>query len=110
MATIDEINLLNIADVLKVIWVDIYNNSYLKEWGKITSWWKVNQYGNYINDFSNNRAKGNPFSFVKQYFNFTNAETYKRFKEKFGIYDTEYHWNRSRRTTRNKKSFISYRP
>ena len=105
----DQINQLPIRQVLNSLGIEYGPFHCIREWGDMTSWRKINSQDNYVNDFSNGRAKGSPFAFVKNYLSLSNWETFKWFEEKFWIVDNEWQ-NKHHRKRRNVKSFISYRP
>ncbi len=83
---ISEIKSLPIKDVIDRIWLEYTwwpTEFKLKEdWG-ITSWWTFNIAKNISKDFSKDRPNGNCFWIVKESFNLTDTETYKRFEENF---------------------------
>jgi hypothetical protein len=57
----------------------------LWEWDKLADWRIVNVIGNYVNDFSHDRAKWWPFAFVKACLKLTDRETFEWFKDNFWI-------------------------
>lgn len=109
MSAYDEINETPILEVLNCLGIEYDSSRCIKEWGRVTSWRKINLQDNYINDYSNNRAKGSPFAFVKNYLSLSNWETFKWFEENFWITDDDRKKNYNIQRSSN-KSFISYRP
>lgn len=69
--------------------------------GKVTGGFKIKLTGNYVNDFTKDRAKGWPFAVVKKLKRLSSAETYQWFCENFGIcWDDR---KKKKRKSRNKK-------
>ena len=105
----DQINQLPIHQVLNSLGIEYGPSHCIREWGNITSWRKINSQDNYVNDFSNGRAKGWPFALVKSYLHLSNRETFKWFEDKFWIVNSK-RQNKHHRKSRHIESFISYRP
>lgn len=86
----DEIKRLSIKEVLDRLWVEYFHKSGA-EYGIVDQWqkssgWAFNTEKNIIYDFSHgDRPQGDTFWFVKQYNNYTDEETFKRFSDKFWI-------------------------
>ena len=77
-------NAVPIRSVLDLLWITYRGDTIIEEW-KQTHGFKINVRGNYINDFSKDRAKGWPFAVVKKIKKLSSAETYQWFCENFGI-------------------------
>ena len=84
--TINQINFTLILDRVRVGYKKCWYNriSLIEDW-KLTDGRILNISGNYVNDFSKERPRGNPFSFIKQYLNLTDRATFQRFEENFDI-------------------------
>lgn len=98
--TNDRINAIPIRNVLDLLWITYRGDAIIEEW-KQTHGLKINVRGNYINDFSKDRAKGWPFAVVKKLKRLSSAETYQWFCENFGICGDGR--KKKKRKSRNKK-------
>ncbi len=92
MIMYNQINQIPIQSILDKLWIKFrYEGNWilwLIENERFTNGWKLNVRDNYIHDFSWKwRPIGPPFAFVKQYFNLTANETFKRFETNFNIKD-----------------------
>ncbi len=85
---INQITMTLILDRLGIGYKKIWNSIHLinKDLA-IADWWVVcTKWNNqYVQDFSKDRAKWPPFSFVKSYLWLSDKETFKWFDEKFWI-------------------------
>ena len=84
---VEDINKISIEEVLDKLWIEYKRRWYVlvlyEDW-KYTDRWRGNIEKNIITDFSWKwRAQGNPFSFVRQYYNLNNEETFEWFKQNF---------------------------
>lgn len=86
MALIDNIIQIPMTDVLDKLWLSYTRvwatNEYSIDWA---DWWRFNQEKNFVEDFSHDRAEGNPFAFIRAYLKIDDSETYKRFEFNFGF-------------------------
>jgi len=80
---INQIDILSVLDKLGIQYTTSWDSRKLYSSGDVCDWRVVNVPKNFINDFSHDRAKWWPFSFVMKYENFTGKETFKRFKDNF---------------------------
>lgn len=100
----DIISQTSMENILDKLWIKYsrvgFNSLRLWDDGRLTDWWTLNIFGNYVNDFSGKeRANGWPFAFVKSYLKLCDKEVFQRFADNFGIE------NKNRDTNKNKKSF-----
>jgi len=99
---INQIFLSVILDRLGVGYKKICDNTIMvKEWDKKTDGWVLNIIENYINDFTKDRAKWPPFSFLKSYLWLNDKETFDWFKDNFGI-DGNYDKTKTKTKTKQK--------
>jgi hypothetical protein len=94
----ESINSIPIKTVLDALWIT-YRGDAILEQGKTTNGFKINVRGNYINDFSNDRASWWPFAVVKKIKWFSSRETFQWFCENFNIC-----WNNSKPSNKKYKN------
>ena len=99
---LENINKSSICMVLDKLWIkySALNQHMLRLWDgdKLTDWRIANIIGNYVNDFSHDRARWWPFAFVKAYLKLTDRETFAWFKDNFWIV-----WSASERKVSHKE-------
>ncbi len=83
---IKQIQIISVLDRLNLQYRVNGNCIYVyKDW-KMTNWRKGNLSGNYLNDFSHDRAKWWPFEIVKAYKKFDDKGTFQRFENNFWVW------------------------
>lgn len=89
----EKIKAVNIKDIMDRIGVDYFSKwaweFWIRESWKKTDWWGFNVNKNIVKDFSKWRPDWDWFWFVKEWFEFDDAQTFWRFKDNFWITDDE---------------------